>query len=138
MTTEELPDRPSMRADLDALAAFLLDRLAEDEEAARSLLRSGEFLPFESIGQTADHRARHGPLRVLREVAAKRTVVHAWRDSPRAQRDRPAARRPGLTEAMIMAMAAVFADHPDFDPTWLATVCEGGEEPYNVVPLPGS
>ena len=32
-----------------------------------------------------------------------------------------------------MAMATVFAQHPDFDPYWLGT----GKEADNVVPLPG-
>lgn len=74
--------QPSVRADLDPLVTFLLARLDEDEEAARTHLLGGEILPFESIVQAADHRARHGPLRVLREVAAKRAVVQMWRDRP--------------------------------------------------------
>lgn len=137
MSTNDPAAQPSIRADLDALVTFLLARLEEDEVAAWTLLRGREFRPFESIVQTADHGARHGPLRVLREVTAKRAVVQMWRDSSRAQRDRLGAGHTELAEAMIVAMATVFAQHPDFDPEWLGTLEEPGEEPDNVVPLPG-
>jgi hypothetical protein len=121
----------------DPLVAFLLARLDEDEEAARRLLLGGEFLPFESLGRSAGHGARHGPLRVLREVAAKRAVVQAWRES--ARRDRNPADAPGAAVALIAALAAVFAEHPDFDPAWLGVLEEPGdraEPPDNVVQLP--
>jgi hypothetical protein len=137
MSTNDPAAQPSIRADLDALVTFLLARLDEDEVAARTHLRGREFLPFESIVQTADHGARHGPLRVLREVTASRAVVQMCRDSSLAQRDRLGAGRTELAEAMIVAMATVFAQHPDFDPEWLGTLEEPGEEPDNVVPLPG-
>jgi Family of unknown function (DUF6221) len=137
MSTNDPAAQPSIRADLDALVTFLLARLDEDEVAARTHLHGREFLPFESIVQTADHGARHGPLRVLREVTAMRAVVQMWRDSSRAQGDRLGAGRTELAEAMIVAMATVFAQHPDFDPEWLGTLEEPGEEPDNVVPLPG-
>jgi hypothetical protein len=137
MSTNDPAAQPSIRADLDALVTFLLARLDEDEVAAWTHLRGREFLPFESIVQTADHGARHGPLRVLREVTASRAVVQMCRDSSRAQRDRLGAGRTELAEAMIVAMATVFAQHPDFDPEWLGTLEEPGEEPDNVVPLPG-
>jgi hypothetical protein len=137
MSTNDPAAQPSIRADLDALVTFLLARLEEDEAAAWTLLRGREFRPFESIVQTADHGARHGPLRVLREVTAKRAVVKMWRDNSRAQQDRHGAGHTELAEAMIVAMATVFAQHPDFDPEWLGTLEEPGEEPDNVVPLPG-
>src|SRR4051794_13752192 len=137
MSTNDPAAQPSIRADLDALVTFLLARLEEDEVAAWAVLRGREFRPFESIVQTADHGARHGPLRVLREVTAKRAVIQTWRDSSRGQRDRLGAGHTELAEAMIVAMATVFAQHPDFDPEWLGTVEEPGEKPDNVVPLPG-
>jgi len=133
MSTNDPAAQPSIRADLDALVTFLLARLEEDEVAARAHLRGGELLPFESIVQTADHRARQGPLRVLREVTAKRAVIQMWRDSSHAQRDGLGDVRTDLVEEMIAAMATVFAQHPDFDPDWLGT----GKEADNVVPLPG-
>jgi Family of unknown function (DUF6221) len=137
MSTDDPATRPSIRADLDHLVAFLLARLDEDEEAARTQMRGGEILPFESITQAADHGARHGPLRVLREVAAKRAAIQLWRDTLRAPRDGLGAGRADVAEALIVVMATVFAKHPDFDPTWLAALEEPGDEPDNVVPLPG-
>src|SRR6476620_8959445 len=137
MSTDDPAAQPSVRADLDPLVTFLLARLDEDEEAARTHLLGGEILPFESIVQAADHRARHGPLRVLREVVAKRAVVQMWRDRPRVQRDRIGTKCPDVAVGLIEAMAAVFADHPDFEPEWLPAPEEPGEEPDNVVPLPG-
>jgi hypothetical protein len=123
MSTDDPPAQPSLRADLDPLVGFLLARLDEDEQAARGQLRSGGILPFESIAQTADHRARHGPLRVLREVAAKRSMVQMWRTRARAQHG---SGRPDVAAAMIVAMAAVFAEHPDFDPSWLGALGRPG------------
>ena len=67
MTTDDLHEDPITPARFDALVAFLLARLDEDEAAARTALLDREFLPFESVTQTADHGARHGPLRFLRE-----------------------------------------------------------------------
>ena len=81
-----------------------------------------QILPFESIDQTADHGARHGPLRVLREVTGQSGGGTDARDSSLAQRDRLGAGRTELAEAMIVAMATVFARHPDFDPEWLGTL----------------
>jgi hypothetical protein len=126
MSTDDLPAQPNLHADLDPLVRFLLDRLDEDEAAARGQLRGGGILPFESIAQTADHRARHGPLRVLREVAAKRSMVQMWRTRSRVSRDRPGSGRPDVAAAMVVAMAAVFAEHPDFDPNWLGALGKPG------------
>jgi hypothetical protein len=116
-------DDPS---DLEPLLKFLLARLDEDEAAARGQLRGGGILPFESITQTADHRARQGPLRVLREVAAKRSMVRMWRTRSSVQRDRLGPGRADVAAAMVAAMAAVFAEHPDFDPSWLGALGRPG------------
>jgi hypothetical protein len=137
MSTDDPATRPRIRADLDHLVAFLLARLDDDEEAARTQVRGGEILPFESITQTADHGARHGPLRVLREVAAKRAAVQMWRDAPRVSGNRLGAGRADVVDALIVVMATVFAEHPDFDPTWLAAPEEPDDKPGNLVPLPG-
>ena len=122
MSTDDLPAQPSLHADLDPLVRFLLARLDDDETAARGHMRSGGILPFESIGQAADHGARHGPLRVLREVAAKRSMVQMWLSRSRTQRDRTGAGRPDVAAAMVVAMAAVYAEHKDFDPSWLGAL----------------
>ena len=122
MSTDELSAQPSLSTDLDPLVKFLLARLDDDETAARGHMRGGGILPFESIGQAADHAARQGPLRVLREVAAKRSMVHMWL----ARRDRPGAGCPDVAAAMVVAMAAVFAEHPDFDSNWLGAFGKPG------------
>ena len=122
MSTDDLSAPPSPCADLDPLVKFLLARLDDDETAARGHMRSGGILPFESIGQAADHGARHGPLRVLREVAAKRSMVQMWLSRSRTERDRTGAGRPDVATAMVVAMAAVYAEHKDFDPSWLGAL----------------
>jgi hypothetical protein len=126
MSTDNPSAGTSRGADLDPLVKFLLARLDDDERAARGHMRGGGILPFESIGQAADHGARHGPLRVLREVAAKRSMVQMWLTRSRTQRDRLEAGRPDVAGAMVVAMAAVFAEHPDFDPSWLGALGKPG------------
>jgi len=124
MTTDDLHEDLTTPARFDALVVFLLARLDEDESAARAVLLDREFLPFESVMQTADHGARHGPLRVLREVAAKRAVVQRCRDVLQAQRDGFHVGRIDVAAALIAALASVFAEHPDFNSEWLGGVEE--------------
>ena len=59
---------------------------------------------------------------MLREVAAKRSMVQMWLSRSRTQRDRTGAGRPDVAAAMVVAMAAVYAEHPDFDPSWLGAL----------------
>jgi hypothetical protein len=136
MTTDELHRDPMTPARFDALVAFLLARLDEDEATARTVLLDREFLPFESVMQTADHGARHGPLRVLQEVAAKRAVVQKCRDGLQAQPGESYVGRLDVAEALIAALASVFAEHPDFNTEWLAAVERRPERPNNVVQFP--
>jgi len=137
MTTDDLNEDPTTPARFDALVVFLLARLDEDEFAARAVLLDREFLPFESVMQTADHGARHGPLRVLREVAAKRAVVQKCRDLLQVQRGGLHVRRIDVAAALIAALASIFAEHPDFDSEWLGGVEGRPERPDNVVQFPG-
>jgi len=136
MTTDDLHEDPITPARFDALVAFLLARLDEDEAAARTALLNREFLPFESIMQTADHGARHGPLRVLREAAAKRAVVQKCLDGLQAQRDGAHVGRLDVAEALIAPLASVFAEHPHFNTEWLAAVEGRPERSDNVVQFP--
>jgi|tagenome__1003787_1003787.scaffolds.fasta_scaffold18636739_1 hypothetical protein len=124
----------------DDLVSFLLARLEDDEIAARTLIGSGETLPFESSIQTSDHASRHGPVRILREVAAKRAMVQMWQDGLRARAEQFPVAGLDIADAMITALVAVHADHPDFDPDWM-TLMERpdphpGDQPDNVIHLP--
>lgn len=79
------------------LAAFLLARIADDEEIAKS-----------------------DPARVLAECGAKRRIVERWQKLlPLDIDDHPgfAGERLGLARA-CQALAAVYADHPDYREEW--------------------
>jgi|SoiMethySBSTD1v2_1073268.scaffolds.fasta_scaffold1599867_1 hypothetical protein len=136
MTTDDLDEDPITPARFDALVAFLLARLDEDEAAARTVLLDREFLPFESVVQAADHGTRHGPLRVLREVAAKRAVVQKYRVGRHAQLDGFPVGGLDVAAALIAALASVFVEHPDFDSEWLAVIEGRAERTDDSVPLP--
>jgi hypothetical protein len=65
------------------------------------------------------HIARHDPARVLREVEAKRAILARCEYVRAAFRD-PAS---GLwqrthADANLRHLAAVYSDHPDYDPAW--------------------
>ena len=138
MTHDDTTQRTDDATRIEELAAFLLARLDDDETAAQSALLGSAFLPFESLAQASDHGARHGPLRVLREVEAKRMGVLGWLEGLRAEREGRPATGPDVGEALVAALAAVFAQHPDFDPDWLSPPEEHPApqpRPDNVVPL---
>lgn len=110
------------------LAAFLAARLDEDEAAAKAAIREtapqwaadGHWAlyehPEEGMQQVClnenfeddpiTHIARHDPARVLREVEAKRRMLE--------ELDLP---YPG-EEHLLKLLAAVYRDHPDYDPAW--------------------
>ncbi|URN11388.1 DUF6221 family protein [Streptomyces radiopugnans] len=91
----------------------------------------------------ADHIDRHDPARVLREVEAKRRIVEehgivhrdiGWlKDGGEEYDETPVCgtcvpknshfqRREDVPEGpcgTVRALAAVYAEHPDFDPAWL-------------------
>lgn len=124
------------------LAAFLLARIAEDEAVASSagsqsegewrrgmadegiwiasaawytiVAPDGEMTPEE-----AQHIARFDPTRVLAECAAKRRIVANGVRSDRSANDDEW--NMGYSDAHydgLRILAAVYADHPDFDPSW--------------------
>lgn len=70
----------------------------------------------------ARHVARWSPSRVLAECAAKRAIIETIRtlDAGTARLSPPyvAALRCQLMMTVIMPLASVYADHPDFDPAW--------------------
>ena len=113
------------------LAEFLLARIAEDEAAARVVMRPDERhpwgdrtlspVPVERIpnevrgylgSSWGEHFARHDPARVLAECEAKRRVVAwvkqwPWRAEP-----------PSSVDGLLPLLALPYADHPDYDESW--------------------
>lgn len=124
-------------SNVDALAAFLNARLDEDERAARAAspgpwsanaehdevhgddgipVADGFALSNRQLRATVDHIVRHDPVRVLRDVEAKRRMLD-W-----LHRTRDWAIENNLwsydeTEPLLL-IALPYADHPDFDPAW--------------------
>jgi hypothetical protein len=108
------------------LTEFLTARLDEDEAWARI---HGPVIPW-GVGSGpfkahintyagnrvaearnnnyARHIARHDPARVLAEVAAKRAIVNMDEDD----------RYSDAYVVAIRALAAAYADHPDYDEAW--------------------
>jgi hypothetical protein len=114
-----------------SLVEFLRERLDEDEQVASMAAgpighrwqpnpagglsgRDGPMRVHLEDRQCLPHIARHDPARVLADVAAKRRIM--LEHSPSSQ---------GICECSapwpcptLRALAAVYADHPDYDPAW--------------------
>jgi hypothetical protein len=79
----------------------------------------------------ADHIARHDPARVLREVAAKRAILGEFEQcmTELNAADRCTDPTDGLLlvgkaaalNLVVGHLAALYSDHPDFDPNWSTT-----------------
>lgn len=101
------------------IVEFLLDRIAEDEDAADAAVRVDPDRPTftnDNQGYLLVQRAH-----VLAECAAKRAIVKM------AQRlDFPDQMRRGkywdgqrdAIHGVLEELADIYADHPDFDPAW--------------------
>ena len=87
------------------------------------------------LAYDAAHIARHDPARVLADVAAKRAIVaehRPYQEDPHAVAviedgvewgvsllcDACAGRKPSWPCLNLLALARVWADHPEFDPAW--------------------
>jgi hypothetical protein len=101
-------------------ATFLLARLDEDEEWTRFVLSdiaddkwwwTTDGITPEGEKVTAYHPASHGPRRILVDVQAKRAIVRAYVLNRESGNDL------GMRWT-ILQLAAVYADHPDFDEAW--------------------
>lgn len=128
----------------DGLRAFIEARLAEDERDALEAEGNGNWdCPSTGVIQlggikdldglvvapraVAYHIERHDPARVLREVAAKRAVLAIADDSPEQDWDGRAHQHWLTVDKVLRALAAVWADHPDYLPEWAPeTVVPGG------------
>ncbi|MEU0236751.1 DUF6221 family protein [Nocardiopsis sp. NPDC006198] len=72
--------------------------------------------------ENALHIARHDPLRVLREITAKRQAVVEAKQANEFVSER--FRLPienGASGYLLRLIAAPYADHPDYDPAWTLT-----------------
>jgi hypothetical protein len=90
------------------LSEFLTARLDEDEQIARAINGDKWGWPGARSGFAA-HVARHDPARVLREVAAKRAILAECARSVECGDDGCV-----LAGAVIVNMAAIWGDHPDY------------------------
>ena len=109
------------------LLSFLFDRLDDDEAAARALLTPRAVLQDAATDRQSAAATRSGPVRALRELAAKRMMVEMWFDGVLAEFCQLPVPGLNVADAMIMALATVYADHPLFEPGWLA--CAGQSDP---------
>jgi hypothetical protein len=124
----------------EELLVFLLDRLGEDETAARAATGNRwrtteqEGVDIEDADhpdttgivysspdggctnwQTADHIARWDPARVLDECASKRWIVEECRDLDEVHDSPDAIARAG---SVLRLMAKVYRSHPGYRPEW--------------------
>lgn len=119
-----------MTEDSRNVVAFLEARLSEDEAAAKAATSWMRFkarpndwtrLMCDPIlgpfgGQTARRDIATGlyvgkmsdPARVLRDLAAKRALMAGHEETPECQEACP----------LLRKIAAVYSDHPDYDPGW--------------------
>lgn len=80
---------------------------------------------IEGDAAAASHFGRHDPARVLREVAAGRAIlaqIAPWMDSCEDEHwySRGVGAQPPYEGSLLLLkiMAAVYDDHPDYDPAW--------------------
>ena len=124
------------------LMAFLSARLDEDEAAAKAATpppwrAAGEDILSDTddphwagacaanaSGADAVHIARHDPVRVLREVEAKRNILARYEDCLARQEDQdypyaPAAEQAREYEDFVLPnLAASYSGHHDYDEDW--------------------
>lgn len=131
------PDRPGTHWEWESTADD------DDPESPRWLRTVEEFPTTSGVGDlpgfplgydckaepspAMDHIARHDPARVLREVAAKRSVIgkYLWADRVRERMEEDdddvkwewIFKSEALVE-VLRALASVYSDHPDFNPDW--------------------
>jgi hypothetical protein len=97
------------------ITEFLEARIAADERAIMKLAET-DRRPVLSIAITVNH-----PQRLLAECAAKRAIIAARKRIDRSANDDEWSM--GYSDAnyqAITALAAVYADHPDYQREWEA------------------
>lgn len=106
---------------MTTLTAFLLDRITEDEAVAQAPDPSASPEVLTDMSRIEyDYGpvgyARLGIGRVLAECQAKRRIVELATAVDEAM-DPPTTLV--LADDALLALAQVYADHPDFDPAWV-------------------
>ena len=114
------------------LAGFLAARLDEDEAAAKAQAQRGTVVMYtdgEPTQAEAEYFATISPARVLREVEAKRRILSEHTMEPglfppscsRCYAEYPEEWEPLLWPCpTVRDLAAVYSDHPGYDPGWAA------------------
>lgn len=104
------------------LTEFLAARLDEEERIANAATRAGLGIDIGPDGHVVsdypdvqDHFATWNPARVIREVEAKRALL-ATAETAYYAADHYA------YDQIRAALAAVYSDHPDYDPAWAPPV----------------
>lgn len=117
------------------IAAFLLDRIADEEDVARSAIDSGgtpsrtgwqwwtNLKETTPLGEVRGPRGsvEMSPRRALAECTAKRAIVAEytkWKGWATTTDDYYINGAEDGLEAAVCALAAVYADHPSYDPSW--------------------
>lgn len=94
------------------ITEFLEARIAEDEALAQTIQERGEWrgIQVNAATETAVHVERWHPARVLAECAAKRAILEVCDDG---------GPWPSDIDRIHSALAAVYADHPDYRDEWI-------------------
>src|SRR5258706_7794291 len=103
------------------LAKFLEARIAEDEAVAKAAFGPGIALNWPALPAAVDVFVdRYGPLRAVREVGAKRKILaeHALSHNQRGDSLCFTCTEGPWPCRTIALLAAIYGDHPDFDPAW--------------------
>lgn len=115
------------------LTTFLLERIAEDEAAARRRLQDGGHVgPHGGPGRGDDavyRRDPADPVRVLAECRVQRELIVLAYEATGLDETVDMERETGsrhdsgvhyVGDRILRAMASLYEGHPDFRPTWRA------------------
>jgi hypothetical protein len=115
--------------DAPTLIEFLLARIAEDEAVALNAVGYESRVYWDNAADaraipksSGEHYRRHDPERVLAECEAKRRIVE---NLAKCERIREHSHATDYSQGELdayrsagYALAAVYADHPDYRPEW--------------------
>lgn len=113
---------------MTTITEFILARVAEDEATARYATTRGPINERDTEGWWFghyQHYTRHSPERVLAECEAKRRIAAlVWTQEFVVDGEWGSGRtieemkRAGILPPALCAMAAIWADHPDYREEW--------------------